>query len=138
MSPQLYTSRMVRRFFSAGRPMIASLSTERSIPMAHGIEDIVAALWDRRDRRTLDERLATNPRLSHRPMRQLRLRRMREAGILVDESVDEGQAWYRHLGSQLSSLPLVDQIELRNACPFTCLFCPRGLGQRKRPVGHLD
>lgn len=37
------------------------------------------------------------------------------------------------------TLPFVDQVELTNACPMRCGFCPRGIpGKMKRATGFLD
>jgi MoaA/NifB/PqqE/SkfB family radical SAM enzyme len=37
-----------------------------------------------------------------------------------------------------SGVPTVDQVELTNACPMTCLMCPRGRGKVTRPQGFMD
>lgn len=37
------------------------------------------------------------------------------------------------------TVPFVDQVELTNACPMRCGFCPRGIpGRMKRATGFLD
>ncbi|MFH1807700.1 MAG: radical SAM/SPASM domain-containing protein [Pseudomonadota bacterium] len=138
LAPDLYTSRLVLRFREQGQLYLSSLLHPGSAPLYPPTAAVLRALWDRADRRPTDERLR-RPGVPEDPEHlQRMLEHLVAQGLLIDSSVDEESAWYRLQQSELQNLPLVDQVELTNACPFTCLFCPRGLGQMSRPVGHMD
>lgn len=59
---------------------------------------------------------------------------------LLAESAEH--AWMRFrltLESGCPSVPFVDQVELTNACPMRCRFCPRGTpGAITRPTGFMS
>ena len=134
----LYASRLAVRFYENGRPFLGSLVHPASVPISPEVASVVSALWDRADRRPAAERLGARPGVPDEPVRSMVVRRLRDGGLLVPASLDEEASWVDRQRGELGPVPRVDQVELTNACPFTCRFCPRGLGQMHRPVGHLD
>jgi radical SAM protein with 4Fe4S-binding SPASM domain len=135
----LYTSRMVVRFFNQGQAYLGSYLRPASLPLSGAIDGIVKALWDRGDRRATSERLAGAPGVPRDPEhREFVLSKLIESGLVVEREVNEIGEWVAQLESRMQPIPRVDQVELTNACPFTCGFCPRGIDKMERPVGHLD
>jgi len=132
-APDLYASRLAVRFFENGRPFLGSLVVPRSVPLSPANGAVLAALWDRRDRRSTQERLA-----GLGADQDAIASRLAEAGLLVPAAVDEEALWLARQEEELEALPRIDQVELTNACPFTCRFCPRGMGRMTRSIGHLD
>ena len=123
-APDLYASRLVIRFYENGSPYLGSLIVLQSLQLRPDVAAVLAALWDRSDRRPAGERLAG---LSvHPEAREAIVRRLCDAGLLVEGGFDEEAAWLGRQEQELEPLPFVDQVELTNACPFTCPFCPRG------------
>lgn len=135
----LYASRQVLRFVENGRGYLGSQREGgRTVPEVPEIGAVFAALWDRSDRRPTEVRLQ-RPGVPQDPeARHGILRRLLEAQLLVPSWVDERTEWLARQERDLEPLPRIDQVELTNACPFTCRFCPRGRGQMQRRVGHLD
>jgi len=126
------------RFFDQDRSVLAGLLSQRSLPLSRDVEAVVEALWDRTDQRPLAERLF-QPQVPADPAYQdFLLRRLIESGLLVDGEVDEAAAWNEYQVRELEPLPHVDQVELTNACPMECPFCPRGRGEMTRSIGRLD
>lgn len=134
----LYTARLVVRFVEAGQPYLASQLWPGSMPLNGPVAAIVKALWDRRDHRPLQQRLAAPGVPEDADYRNFLLDKLTQAHLLLRPEVDEAAAWVKLQQQELQEKPLVDQVELTNACPFTCIFCPRGLGKMQRPIGHLD
>ncbi|HEY3448042.1 MAG TPA: radical SAM protein [Myxococcales bacterium] len=134
----LVASRLAVRFYENGRAYLGSLMHSASVPIGSEVAAVCAALWDRTDRRSAAERLAAQPGAPEEPALGFTLKRLLDAGLLVGGTLDEEAGWLERQRRELEAVPRVDQVELTNACPFTCRFCPRGLGQMHRPVGHMD
>jgi radical SAM protein with 4Fe4S-binding SPASM domain len=129
----------VTRLFHFGRPYLSSLLSESSLPLYPDIEAIISALWDRTDTRPTIERLQHAPDIPQNTEHlEFLMQKLLENGLLISADFDEKTAWIEMQEAQMPSLPMIDQVELTNACPFTCLFCPRGLGKMRRSIGHLD
>ncbi|MHB8875638.1 MAG: radical SAM/SPASM domain-containing protein [Myxococcaceae bacterium] len=126
----LRASRLVMRLLVEGQPYLASLLRPATIPLYEEVESIVSALWD-----PADDRPNTPPGTAYR---EFLVGKLVEAGLLVARGHDEVADWYALQEGCVPALPQVDQVELTNACPFTCPFCPRGTSRMKRPIGHLD
>ena len=45
--------------------------------------------------------------------------------------------WDR-LAADTSALPVIDQVELTNHCPMSCIMCPTGTGRMTRPRGFME
>lgn len=134
----LYTSRLVLRFHDQDRSVLASMLDQRSLPLGHDVAAVVEALWDRNDRRPLNERLLAPGVPDNADYQDFLLRRLAESGLLVDADVDEVGAWTARQAREFEPIPHVDQVELTNACPMECPFCPRGRGEMTRSIGRLD
>ncbi len=48
------------------------------------------------------------------------------------------QQYWEEIEAARSTTPFIDQIETSNACPFSCVMCPRGRGLMTRPVEHME
>lgn len=46
--------------------------------------------------------------------------------------------YWEQIEAARSETPFIDQIETTNACPFSCIMCPRGRGLMTRPVEHME
>jgi radical SAM protein with 4Fe4S-binding SPASM domain len=138
VAPDLYASRLALRFYENGRPYLGSLARPFSIPLAPEPNAVMAALWDRGDPRPAAERLADLPAPADPAARARMVSVLAEGGLLVSAQVDEEAVWIARQEAELERTPFIDQVELTNACPFTCPFCPRGVGQMTRRLGHLD
>lgn len=134
----LVASRLAVRFYENGRPFLGSLMRSASVPIGPEVAAVCAALWSRTDPRGAAERLASWPGVPGEPVRGFVVKRLLDAGLLVPRSLDEEVAWLERQDRELEPVPRIDQVELTNACPFTCGFCPRGRGAMSRPVGHMD
>ena len=133
-----YTSRMVTRFYDRGQPFIISLLKPGIFPLRDDVKLIIEALWDRQDTRSTAARLQAAGLRGGADQARFWVAQLAGAGMLCTPDFDEVGAWVHKLESELDELPRVDQVELTNACPFTCGFCPRGIGKMTRPIGHLD
>jgi radical SAM protein with 4Fe4S-binding SPASM domain len=102
------------------------------------VEEVFRRLWSRQDGRTTWERLQDPPSRVNGDHLRLVVERMVRERLLVPAAEDEVALWVDALERDRGLVPRVDQVELTNACPFTCPFCPRGLGLMTRPVGHMD
>jgi radical SAM protein with 4Fe4S-binding SPASM domain len=71
------------------------------------------------------------------PQLSTQLERARKENILFSSEL-EADLWLR--AKQLATtrkLPVIDQIELTNRCPYTCKMCPRTLAM-DRPLGFMS
>ncbi len=57
--------------------------------------------------------------------------------VIVQEGSQLLQYW-EQIEAERSKTPFIDQIETTNACPFSCVMCPRGRGLMTRPVEHME
>jgi radical SAM protein with 4Fe4S-binding SPASM domain len=135
--PTLYSSRLVVLAERHGRWYLCSLLGETGVPLYPATRAFISALWDRADRRPLADRLCA-PGVPDGPFRGQLLQQLVDAKLVVDVAVDESGLWRQLAASRLAEQPLIDEVELTNACPFTCPFCPRGRGEMTRAVGHMD
>jgi radical SAM protein with 4Fe4S-binding SPASM domain len=136
LADNLYTARLLTRFVDMGQAYLGNLLKPASLALHEPVAVIARALWDRSDTRPTALRLEATD--IDAQLRDFVVSRMLDAGLLVSSDFNEPEAWYSKLQSELQAVPLVDQVELTNACPFTCVFCPRGLGKMQRPIGHMD
>lgn len=63
-----------------------------------------------------------------------------EHGLYVFPNAEVCEAVFDQLlDDELQDRPFVDQVELTNACPMRCGFCPRGVpGRMTRPQGFME
>ena len=106
---------------------------ERLSPLEH---QVVRALWDPvAGPIDLQDLYAQHGRELVRQS----LEALRRRAMIFSSRQQCDQALDTAMGVNVPEPPFVDQVELTNACPMRCGFCPRGIGGRiTRPTGFMD
>lgn len=138
LSQALHTSHLVQQSVQGERYYLFSPLVSEMLALRSPEARILRILWDYRDGRSAGERLRAAGVAERDVELRRRIERLRCLGYLVHHGADELKAYIARLEANVPALPQIDQVELTNACPLECGFCPRGLGKMTRRVGHLD
>jgi MoaA/NifB/PqqE/SkfB family radical SAM enzyme len=106
---------------------------ERLAPLEH---QVVRALWDPiAGPLDLQQLYGQHGRDAVRQS----LEALRRKWMIFSSREQCDQALDTAMGVNVPEPPFVDQVELTNACPMSCGFCPRGVpGRVTRPIGFMD
>jgi radical SAM protein with 4Fe4S-binding SPASM domain len=134
----LHTSHLVQQSVHHERYFLHGPFAPEAIPSASPDGRILRVLWDRHDGRPAGDRLRGAGLQESDDELRRRVERLRDFRLLVHHDADEMRAYHEWLEANVPALPQIDQVELTNACPLECGFCPRGRGKMRRPEGLLD
>lgn len=132
----LVTSRLLQQVHDDGKYFATSPTATRPVLVTRTVRAILEALWPQDDARPTPERLSAAGLSIEEATPGVR--ELWDAGLLCSAGTDELTPYFDDVAARHRDTPRVDQIELTNACPLTCPFCPRGLGKMARPIGFLD
>ena len=138
LSQALHSSHLVQHLVHNERGYLSLPFGREILPSGSNEARILRILWDHRDSRPAGERLRSAGMEESDAKLRAMLERLLEGGYLVYHGADELKEYFKAIEADIPVLPQIDQVELTNACPLECVYCPRGLGKMKRRVGYLD
>jgi radical SAM protein with 4Fe4S-binding SPASM domain len=131
----------LRLFELGGQRLIESLLNERTAPADDALHDVLRVLEEgpAASSSELAERLQARGAPWPRPEIHARLSVLSGLGLIDTRANNDSAGWvFEQLAAQQPTVPVIDQVELTNHCPMTCLMCPTGTGAMVREKGFID
>jgi radical SAM protein with 4Fe4S-binding SPASM domain len=131
----------LRLFVLGEQQLIESLLNERTAPADDALVDVLKVLEQgpAASSSEIAERLEARGAPWPRPEIHARLSVLSGLGLIDTRGECDDPAWvFDQLAAQQPAVPVIDQIELTNHCPMTCIMCPTGTGTMVRDKGFID
>ncbi|MFH1807701.1 MAG: radical SAM protein [Pseudomonadota bacterium] len=135
--PLLTLSRFVRLYQDGERTYVEAVLGERSLALEPTLETMLRALASAP--LPVGELLArvSGAGTGNQGLAMAQLSAMMDLGLAIP-SDDEDRARYQRALTDPAPFPVIDQVEVTNHCPMTCVMCSRGCAPTRRPLGFMD
>lgn len=130
----------LRVFTHAGHRHVEALLTERAVPCDDVTLEVLRVLAEGPvpSSKELHEGLEARGVSAARPEIHASLSLLSGIGLIDTRHESDHRSWlFDEVARGQPPLPVVDQLELTNHCPMSCIMCPTGTGTMSRPTGFM-